>query len=115
MDKKQAQKQSPTLIVVSSADPLRSEGEAFGELLQSNGLDCAIVLAYGQSHDTVLLEATRYSSTPRAMMTIAAERSKEALAPSTAQMPEKESKKTKMSAGKKRKYNSVHELRGYGD
>lgn len=70
----------PTLIVVGSADPLRSAGELLGEKLQRQGVDCAVVVGYGQLHDTVVAEATRNGPTPRALMTLIANEIKERLA-----------------------------------
>jgi len=62
----------PTLIVVSSADVLRSGGELLGEKLQGQGVDCAVVIGHGQLHDTVVSEAAREGSTPKALMTLIA-------------------------------------------
>lgn len=60
----------PTLIVVGSADPLRSAGELLGEKLQGQGVDCAVIVGYGQLHDTIVAEATRKGPTPSAILTL---------------------------------------------
>lgn len=62
----------PTLIVVGSADPLRSAGELLGEKLQGQGVDCTVVIGYGQLHDTVVAEGARNGPTPRSLMTLIA-------------------------------------------
>lgn len=69
----------PTLIVVSSADVLRSGGELLGEKLQGQGVDCAVVVGHGQLHDTVVSEAAREGPTPRALMSLIASQIKERL------------------------------------
>jgi acetyl esterase len=60
-----AKKQPPTLIVNSSADPLRDDGLLFGQVLQQAGVDCSIVTMHGQGHDSAVLEATRNGPTPK--------------------------------------------------
>lgn len=60
----------PTLIVVGSADPLRSAGELLGEKLQGQGVDSAVVVGYGQLHDSIVAEATRNGATPRALLSL---------------------------------------------
>lgn len=60
--------QPPTLIVNSAVDPLRSEGNAYGEILQHNGVDCAVITTHGQVHDSEVIEATRTGPTPRAIV-----------------------------------------------
>jgi acetyl esterase/lipase len=72
MTKEEAAHQPPTLIVVGSADPLRSEGAQFGRLLESSGVPCAVVEGKEQIHDTVLLKATRNGPTPQPLMKLAA-------------------------------------------
>ncbi|POS75138.1 hypothetical protein DHEL01_v206472 [Diaporthe helianthi] len=62
----------PTLIVLSSADVLRTGGELLGEKLQGQGVDCAVVTGHGQLHDTVVSEAARDGPTPKALMTLIA-------------------------------------------
>jgi acetyl esterase len=62
----------PTTIILSGADPLIGEGEAFGHRLQSLGVDTAILKAEGVIHDFVLLEPIRNSATPRAVTELAA-------------------------------------------
>jgi acetyl esterase len=79
MNKSQAKRMPPTLIIVSEVDPLRSEGEAFAKLLQGAGVECAILRAHGQLHDSVTFEATRGSPTAKAEVTLAATLLKEAL------------------------------------
>lgn len=70
----------PTMIVVSSADPLRSAGELLGEKLQGQGVDCTVVIGHGQLHDTVVAEGARNGPTPRSLMTLIASEIKERLA-----------------------------------
>jgi acetyl esterase/lipase len=79
MNKNEAAQMPPTLITVSEVDILRSEGEAFAALLQDAGVDCALLRAQGQLHDSVFLEATRNGPTPKAEMMLAAEWLREGL------------------------------------
>lgn len=74
-----AAKQPPTLIISSSADVLRDDGLLFGEILQRAGIDCAVVVAHGQLHVSLVLEATRKGPTPRAMMELVATKIRDAL------------------------------------
>lgn len=74
-----AKLQPPTLIVVSSVDPLRDDGINFAKVLQKAGVDCAIVRAEGQVHDSYFVEATRKAATPSAMVTLMAVMVKQAL------------------------------------
>ncbi|KAI3391133.1 hypothetical protein diail_7918 [Diaporthe ilicicola] len=67
----------PTLIVVGSADVLRDSGLLLGEKLQQLGVDCAVVVGYGQLHDSVVTEGVRDGPTPRALMTLIAGEIKE--------------------------------------
>lgn len=60
----------PILIVVSSADPLRTDGALLGQKLQKLGVDCAVIQGDGQLHDTVLAEETRNGPTPKVLMGI---------------------------------------------
>jgi acetyl esterase/lipase len=68
-----ARRQPPTLIVNSSADPLRDDGVLFGEILQRAGVDAVIVTGHGQLHDSAVLEATRGGATPRFVVRAVAE------------------------------------------
>jgi acetyl esterase len=63
-----AKLQPSTLIVNSAVDPLRSEGNAYGEILQQNGVDCAVITTHGQVHDSEVIESTRTGPTPRAIV-----------------------------------------------
>ncbi|KAH9904494.1 Alpha/Beta hydrolase protein [Xylariomycetidae sp. FL2044] len=63
-----AQAFPPTLITVSSADPLRSEGEDFGRRLQQAGVDCAMFRLEGQVHDTLVFSGTSGGPTPQATL-----------------------------------------------
>ncbi|KAF1979982.1 alpha/beta hydrolase fold-3 domain-containing protein [Bimuria novae-zelandiae CBS 107.79] len=74
-----AAKQPPTLIISSAVDVLRDDGLLFGEILQKAGVDCAVVVAHGQLHVSLVLEATRKGPTPRAMMRLVATKIKETL------------------------------------
>lgn len=74
-----AKLQPPTLIVNSAVDPLRSEGNAYGEILQQNGVDCAVITTHGQIHDSEVIEATRTGPTPRAIVRMVAGLVEEAL------------------------------------
>ncbi|KAH7395249.1 alpha/beta hydrolase fold-domain-containing protein [Phaeosphaeria sp. MPI-PUGE-AT-0046c] len=67
-----AKLQPPTLIVNSAVDPLKSEGNAYGEILQLNGVDCAVITTHGQVHDSEVIEATRRGPTPRAIVRMVA-------------------------------------------
>lgn len=60
----------PTLIVVGSVDPLRSAGELLGEKLQGQGVDCSVVVGYGQLHDAIVAEGTRRGATSQALLTM---------------------------------------------
>lgn len=71
MSKEEGAKQPPTLLVVAGADPLIQEGKDFGLLLQSVGIDCAVLQAEGQVHDFVMLEPTRGSATARVVVELA--------------------------------------------
>jgi acetyl esterase len=67
-----AKLQPPTLIINSAVDLLRSEGNLYGEILQKNGVDCAVLTTHGQVHDSEVLEATRTGPTPRASLRLVA-------------------------------------------
>lgn len=67
-----AKKQPPTLIINSSADPLRDGGKLFGEKLQETGIDCTIATMHGQLHDSVVIEPTRNGPTPRTVVQLIA-------------------------------------------
>ena len=67
-----AKLQPPTLIVNSSADPLRDDGRLFGEVLQRQGVECVIFEALGQLHVSEVLEGTRGGATPRAVVRVVA-------------------------------------------
>lgn len=74
-----AAKQPPTLVVNSAVDVLRDDGILFGKILQKAGVDCAIVVAHGQLHDSLVLEATRKGPTPSAVMKMVVAEVKSAL------------------------------------
>jgi acetyl esterase len=80
MTKEKAAQQPSTLIVVAGADPLQEEGKLFGHLLQSAGVETAVLQADGQVHDFVMLEPTRGSETARAVVELASFKLKKALA-----------------------------------
>ncbi|KAK7980899.1 AhpC/TSA family protein [Apiospora arundinis] len=61
---------APTLIVTSSADVLRDEGEAIGERLQKAGRDVAVLRAHGQLHDPCAVDMLRAGPTARMLMTL---------------------------------------------
>ncbi|KAH6405765.1 hypothetical protein HBI60_032030 [Parastagonospora nodorum] len=67
-----AKLQPPTLIINSAVDLLRSEGEAYGEILQRAGVDCTVLTTHGQVHDSEVFEATRGGPTPRAVVRMVA-------------------------------------------
>jgi acetyl esterase len=67
------------MIINSAVDLLRSEGNLFGEILQQNGVDCAVLVTHGQVHDSEILEATRTGPTPRASIRLVARSLVEAL------------------------------------
>jgi acetyl esterase len=67
-----AKLQPPTLIINSAVDPLRDDGKSFGEILQTNGIDCAVLTTHGQVHDSEILEPTRGGPTPRAVVRMVA-------------------------------------------
>ena len=62
----------PTTLIVSGADPLIAEGEAFGHRLQGLGVDAAVLKADGQLHDFALLAPIRKSATARAVVELVA-------------------------------------------
>nr|AMB48870.1 alpha/beta hydrolase [Fusarium camptoceras] len=66
----------PTIIFLSTIDPLLDEGVAFGYRLQKNGVDASIVKAEGQMHAFCLVKALRDGPTARAVMEMAALRLK---------------------------------------
>ncbi|KAK7948533.1 uncharacterized protein PG986_009419 [Apiospora aurea] len=74
-----AAKFAPTLIVTSSADLLRDEGEALGERLQRAGRDVAVFRAHGQVHVSVAIGMIRNGPTPKMIMTLIAAALKERL------------------------------------
>ncbi|KAJ4303239.1 hypothetical protein N0V90_002132 [Kalmusia sp. IMI 367209] len=74
-----AAKQPPTLIISSAVDVLRDDGLLFGEALQKAGVECAVVVAHGQLHVSLVLEATRKGPTPMAMMQLVATRIKDVI------------------------------------
>ncbi|KAF2245700.1 alpha/beta-hydrolase [Trematosphaeria pertusa] len=67
-----AKKQPPTLIINSAVDPLRDDGLLYGQILQEAGIDCTIITAHGQLHDSSVLEATRKGPTPRTLVLLVA-------------------------------------------
>lgn len=62
----------PTIIFLSTVDPLLDEGVAFGYRLQTNGVDASIVKAEGQMHAFCLVKALRDGPTARAVLEMAA-------------------------------------------
>ncbi|KAF5229930.1 hypothetical protein FAUST_10094 [Fusarium austroamericanum] len=66
----------PTIIFLSTVDPLHDEGVAFGHRLQENGVDASIIKAEGQMHAFCLVKALRDGPTARAVMEMAALRLK---------------------------------------
>lgn len=69
----------PTLILANSVDVLLGAGELLGQKLQAQGVDCAVIVGYGQLHDSVVTEGVRDGPTPRALMTLVAGEIKERL------------------------------------
>ena len=65
-----AKLQPPTLIINSAVDPLRDDGILYGQILQKAGVDCTILTAHGQLHDSLVFEATRKGPTPMTLMTL---------------------------------------------
>lgn len=76
---KTAQKFPKTLIITGSAEMLQSEAKLFGEKLQQAGVDCTVLRAEGQIHDSVIFELTRNGPTPRVLMSLIAEQIRTAL------------------------------------
>jgi acetyl esterase len=74
-----AKKQPPTFIINSAADPLRDDGILYGEILQQAGVDCTIITAHGQLHDSVGLKPTRSGPTPKALVRVIASQIVEAV------------------------------------
>lgn len=72
----------PTTVLLSAVDPLLDEGIAFGQRLQSAGVDAVVIKAEGQMHAFVLLKAIRDSPTARAVMELTVLRLRTALPPS---------------------------------
>ncbi|QPC74564.1 hypothetical protein HYE68_005316 [Fusarium pseudograminearum] len=66
----------PTIIFLSTVDPLHDEGVAFGYRLQENGVDASIMKAEGQMHAFCLVKALRDGPTARTVMEMAALRLK---------------------------------------
>lgn len=79
MTEEQASLQPPTMISVSSIDPLRTEGEQFAKLLQTSGVRCGLIRAEAQIHDTVVFEATRNGPTAHSLVLMASALFNEAL------------------------------------
>ncbi|KAH7403277.1 alpha/beta hydrolase fold-domain-containing protein [Cadophora sp. MPI-SDFR-AT-0126] len=63
----------PTLVIVSSTDLLRAEGEDFGRKLQQAGTECAIVRGDGLVHNFNLFETARASPTSKAIASMISE------------------------------------------
>ncbi|GKU15152.1 unnamed protein product, partial [Fusarium langsethiae] len=62
----------PTIIFLSTVDLLVDEGVAFGDRLQKNGVDAAVIKAEGQMHAFCLVKALRDGPSARAVMEMAA-------------------------------------------
>ena len=62
----------PTIILLSTVDPLLDEGVAFGYRLQTNGVDASVVKAEGQIHAFCLVKALRDGPTAQAVIEMAA-------------------------------------------
>ena len=84
MTKAEAAEQPPTTLIVSSVDPLRSDGLKLGGILQAAGVDTVIVRGEGLIHDAFMLEATRQDPTCVAIVGLITNRLKAAFAPATA-------------------------------
>lgn len=69
----------PTLILTSGVDPLREEGELFGNRLQRLGVEAAVLRVDGQVHDWAIVQATRRSPGSRAAVCLAALKTKRSL------------------------------------
>ncbi|KAF5248160.1 hypothetical protein FANTH_6090 [Fusarium anthophilum] len=69
----------PTVLFLSTVDPLVDEGVAFGNRLQKAGVDAAIIKAEGQLHSFCLIKDTRNGPTARAVMDLAAAKLKTSL------------------------------------
>ncbi len=81
MNKTQAARQPPTMVIVGDADILRTEGEQFAKLLQQSGVKCGLVKAEAQVHDSAVWEETRKGPTAHALVLMAAALFNEALMP----------------------------------
>ncbi|PNP77102.1 hypothetical protein FNYG_09571 [Fusarium nygamai] len=62
----------PTIIFLSTVDPLLDEGVAFGHRLQKNGVDASIMKAEGQMHAFCTVKALRDGPTAHAVIDLAA-------------------------------------------
>ncbi|KAF4336583.1 alpha beta hydrolase [Fusarium beomiforme] len=62
----------PTIMFLSTVDPLVDEGVAFGLRLQSLGVDAPVIKAEGQMHAFCLVPNLRNGSTAQAVMEMAA-------------------------------------------
>jgi acetyl esterase/lipase len=72
----------PTTLFLSTVDPLIDECVAFGNRLQKQGVDAAIIKAEGQLHCFCLIKALRDGPTARAVMDLAEIRLKKIFPPS---------------------------------
>jgi acetyl esterase/lipase len=72
-----AKKQPPTLIINSAVDILRDGGLLYGQILQKAGVDCSIITAHGQLHDSTALELTRKGPTPMSLIKLVSSEIKE--------------------------------------
>lgn len=62
----------PTIIFLSTVDPLVDEGAAFGHRLQALGVDAAVIKAEGQLHGFCLVKDLREGPAAKAVLDLAA-------------------------------------------
>jgi len=58
----------PTTLIVADQDPFKDQNEAFAKLLQTAGVSCGVVQAFGSFHDVEIFHQARDSPTVELVM-----------------------------------------------
>ncbi|KAK5175444.1 uncharacterized protein LTR77_000583 [Saxophila tyrrhenica] len=59
---------SPTTMIISDQDPFKDQNEAFAKLLQTAGVSCGVIQAFGSMHDVEVFQHARDSPTAQLVM-----------------------------------------------
>lgn len=81
LTKEEAATLPQSTVIVDAVDPLRSDGQKLGEILQEAGVDTVLLRGEGLIHDAYVLEATRKDPTALAIVGLICNRLKAALTP----------------------------------